>query len=533
MKPDPADRNFTRVETSTRETSAAVRVAIFVAHGMGQQVAFETLDGVATALREEHARVRHTKPDVAVRQVRNGDAHVPRAEVMLDGDSGRPHAVHLYEAYWAPLTEGQITTAETFWFLCTSAFQGVLHAFRGRFWRYLFGRRQSFRVSRRTAGAFLLAIAFVASLAVMNAVIVACLASRTLAGGGARWPSGPMLVDLTTDFAVFVLVAIVAGFIGVVWPLLRRRRRPDGTWSVPSANTVGICWGFVALAIVTTIVSGVLVATHVIRHSSPYAARFWQGTFFDGWFAGLLSDPVPGWTLARTIVIWAVVIAASWFVRQFVVQYVGDVAIYVTAHRVNRFYQTRQVIQERGKKIAEFIYGLAVEGSPRRYYDRVIVVGHSLGSVLAYDTLNAMIRDDADRPAPLGVVERTSMLLTLGSPLDKTAFIFRTQRDDRSEVREALAATVQPLIQRYAYRPARWINLWSPNDLIGAALHFYDEAPPGPDDTAETPAPDLANPKRVVNLADDEATTPLGAHSEHWTGRLFAKTLFAEATRTT
>jgi len=46
------------------------RVAIFVAHGMGQQVKFETLGTLATALRREAMRRGQNVPTVAVRMLR-------------------------------------------------------------------------------------------------------------------------------------------------------------------------------------------------------------------------------------------------------------------------------------------------------------------------------------------------------------------------------------------------------------------------------------------------------------------------------
>src|SRR5213080_2751829 len=58
-------------------------------------------------------------------------------------------------------------------------------------------------------------------------------------------------------------------------------------------------------------------------------------------------------------------------------------------------------------------------------YSRVVVVGHSLGSVLAYDTLNALINEDQVCAKQRGVVSKTRALITFGSPLDKTAFMFR------------------------------------------------------------------------------------------------------------
>ena len=91
-------------ERAARAPAHAPRVAILVAHGMGQQVKFETLDAVATALRGEALRRGQEEPGVAVRLLRFDEAAIPRAELTLRDAHGRERDVHLLEAYWAPLT---------------------------------------------------------------------------------------------------------------------------------------------------------------------------------------------------------------------------------------------------------------------------------------------------------------------------------------------------------------------------------------------------------------------------------------------
>jgi hypothetical protein len=152
------------------------------------------------------------------------------------------------------------------------------------------------------------------------------------------------------------------------------------------------------------------------------------------------------------------------------------------------------------------------------------MVGHSLGSVLAYDTLNALINLDNVCPdnERRGVVRRTRALITFGSPLDKTAFIFRMQASrDEDWIREQLAASAQPLILSYEqYRPLtfRWVNIWSSMDIISGSLEYYDD-PAGP------PSPE----QHVENLPDPQAWIPLAAHVQYWDGEVFRKELYRYA----
>jgi hypothetical protein len=74
------------------------------------------------------------------------------------------------------------------------------------------------------------------------------------------------------------------------------------------------------------------------------------------------------------------------------------------------------------------------------------------------------------------------------------------------------------MICDYRFRPRRWINVFSPWDIVSSRLDFYD--PPGSTDS-----------RRVDNVPDPLATTLLGAHLEYWTNPLIFDVLHAELTR--
>lgn len=101
-------------------------------------------------------------------------------------------------------------------------------------------------------------------------------------------------------------------------------------------------------------------------------------------------------------------------------------------------------------------------------------------------------------------------MITFGSPLDKTAFLFRTQVSSARNLREALAARQQPSILDYQkFRPIetfRWINIHAPADIISGQLDYYDAS----DRT------NLTDVNPVINLVDPEATTLLLAHVQYW-----------------
>jgi hypothetical protein len=237
--------------------------------------------------------------------------------------------------------------------------------------------------------------------------------------------------------------------------------------------------------------------------------------------------------IVRRGISWPLLFAISAGIRSLLVQYPGDLAAYVTPQALDRFHELREEIKDIVWKRARAVYAASSDdrdGAAGGFlYERCAMVGHSLGSVIAYDTLNRLIQDDEAAPgggagtvpAPptrLDIVSRTPIFLTFGSPLDKTAFVFGIAGKKTTEAREALAASVQPMICDYRFRPRRWVNVFSAWDIVSSSLDFYD--PPGSKD-----------PRRVENVRDPLATTLLGAHLEYWTNPLIFDVLHAELTR--
>ncbi len=219
---------------------------------------------------------------------------------------------------------------------------------------------------------------------------------------------------------------------------------------------------------------------------------------------------------ARTLG-WFALIGQAFFVRYFLIQYAGDVAAYISPFKSSKFDSIRNEIQAIGSRVARVVYGFdAVAGVP--HYKRIVVAGHSLGSVLAYDTLNGILNTDLTSPTPGSrkTVERTTHLITFGSPLEKTAFLFRNQSNHVADpIREEMAAAYQPLIRCYDpfRKRLKWINLWSKKDIVSGRLRYYDVVPEN-------------HAMHVRNMEDPDAHTPLAAHTQYWNGRLLAQTLF-------
>jgi len=460
------------------------KVALFVAHGMGQQVPFETMDCVAAGLMRI-AR-KGGKPAAAIRAETCliGGQKLQRIELDLKDEHDQPLEVHVYEGYWAPATEGQVRIMDVISFLLRGGFNGMRNAWKD-FHRWMFGGAVNFGKQPRTGIHLTLASAAVISLIVANFLVTVMFADRLAArlkdsSGGAIF-ADEKFTALTTLVAGWVIYSVGIGLL-----LLLAHRVRGRAWTLPLGV---LLWGWVAYTIALGVVP-------------PLALLGWLDVRAFG-FEVFNTYSVP---------VWVALLVVSYVLRELMIQFPGDVAAYISTHTLDRFQDIRTKIKDSVGKVAKAIYA-------SDEYEGVVWVGHSLGSVVVYDALNALIMDDELAQRPARAVARTRLLVTFGSPLDKIAFIFASQWVRATESREALAASFQPLILDYErFRGIPWVNIWSPADIISGSLDFYDD-------------PAKSNGREVRNLVDGRATTPLLAHVEYWDNRLLFEQIYAGVTR--
>ena len=317
---------------------------------------------------------------------------------------------------------------------------------------------------------------------------------------GARFVTG-LNDGLSYLFVGLLAVGAVYLIVGGMIKFLLAMRRVD-------KNSLKVLIGTLLVsALVGFVVFKLALAVY---HSWAMLGQFWVEAFLK------LQNNI-SWVLLVILTLW---------VRRLLVQYVGDVALYITSHTLDRFHNLRDKIREYVVDAARAVYACRSAETGQFDYDGVYIVGHSLGSVIAYETLNRLLNEDivAEEHETLDVLDRTKLLLTVGSPLDKIAFLFSLQRERTSLEREALAAASQPLILDPKFRkPGKfeWINIYATNDIISGRLEFFD--PPAQSKTRK-----LINP--IKNVRDEEATTLLAAHVEYWDNLLVFEKLHDKLT---
>jgi hypothetical protein len=407
-----------------------------------------TQNQAASPAQNLHANLRR------VRLTAQPDApELSRVEVTLVADDGKEVDVHLYESYWAPFTEGQISFTATVGFLYKSAWNGIKTA-----------------ISSRKRAAELASAEMTPEQKEIS--------HRNKSADGLkhfdRWMFGKFHDMPIKRWTFRILCALVIALTLLLLPALM-------VFTPAGIAAIKYLWNFVK-------------------------------PIYDNW---PVSFHIGALAAAIIILIFALI------VRYCVVEFVGDVAIYVSSYKVSRYDEIRTKIQNEVKSVARQIYSAGIADTSSPQYDDVVIVGHSLGSVISYDLLNWSINwDQVENNFKHRVVGRTKRLITFGSPLDKTAFLFRTQVSSARSLREALAARQQPLILDYTkFRPLdtfRWINIYSPWDIVSGSLEYYD-------------VKDMPGYNGIINVRDPEATTPLLAHVQYWNNAELHKQLYDAA----
>lgn len=610
-------KTFAEVAEHFTKPGVVDKRAIWIVHGMGQQVPFETLDSLAEGVLSAATpgypagTQNHKPPRVAAVKFLSADNPsntqvVQRVEIDLPRDRGTPteKELHLYEAYWAPITEGVPKLSDVVSFFMKGGLRGVWNCLRP-FRRAMFpndtspilGRDVSegkcdqgfwnFRVWKRTAWEIVLTLLLLLALGAINAVILAASAAHLKFSFFGAWPISEHWDQLTAIASAVSSLALTFGATLFLAEMSRPGELPRRLRNVVCV----LCW----IALTITALSILIAAgcMFLISRISFIGARFqgmhYHASQFVSTSAILLAiflcafaaarrgvlrsrgmsyrdngfplalflvsfalhvallyllvrvelhryfDPkdLP-WTFQKSVDfiaspfwVWPALLAISKLVRDIMVEYPGDVAVYITPNQLDRFDEVRKKIKQVALDSLMPLYS-ARATDPHSgktdlsmpLYSKIAVVGHSLGSVIAYDTLNKLLTLDELISNQFDVAGRTRVLETFGSPLDKIAFFFNVMGKDTYRIREQLAASVQPLIQDYQrFRRFPWINVYSPNDIICGHLRFYDVINPGP-----------AVPPGVESVRDPDAVIPLVAHVEYWKNRTVWDRLFQEIT---
>jgi hypothetical protein len=283
-------------------------VAIFVCHGMGQQVHFETIEGVVNALlREQGLRAAQTeaKPGLLKRLtarpprapqgagaevVKLGDQSILRACLTLGTDVDY-REVHIYEGYWAPLTEGKIGVWQVFAFLLGTAGLGIWNCLRnGRFTRFIFNKKEAFQGLHVVGLAMLAFLTYFTLLLLVGPVLLATVVTLTsflsllFSKNTAAWIASPRVAAETWYVARIEIFLFALGIATVVLPNLYKwfRRKmfllQIAGWMIRAVSFALALWGLVGAGLTAgrAFVSFARYAAQNVAGLSPVASNLIQ-----------------------------------------------------------------------------------------------------------------------------------------------------------------------------------------------------------------------------------------------------------------
>lgn len=473
------------------------RTAILVIHGIGEQEPYEPLDAFARGL---FSHFKQRCPGVFLSPIQIGHKdwtqvgmriEFPESTGSLNGTTGGKRFIDLFEYYWAPATEGKRTAVETVKWVLKTDFT-PLRYFVDDLQQELGsanenGRKPSLALKRVTQvwlREVLRVVCLYLPLAVLFAFVLSRLLSvssyarsalRVLAAVQAAWGrQGQRGLSQLAHLLPSVLTLFTnAVLLLMVWFALQTyfewRRHPGDAID----NRADRWWLKANLASIAVLL---IPAAYLdlVRYRAAFAAVF-----------EVLLRPANLAALASL----ALLVSLSYVLTA----YVADIAVYTNMDAKSKDYDVRNKILAGSTEALK----LLLKNSD---YDRVLLAGHSLGSVIAYDTINELLLEcssapaaDSDKSERIHCAELRKLkgMATFGSPLDKIYYFFRehVKRD------QAIRAQVLSLLHsfrkcqshrdygqfKFTYKldcldrdgEFTWINAWAKRDYVSAKLKFY------------------------------------------------------------
>lgn len=469
---------------------------MLVIHGIGEQNPYETLDNFARHLAGFLRKRCDSELTISPQKIAHDDwvEVCIRLTTLHGGPERKRGEIDLYEYYWAPCTEDKITYRETLAWLIKTDLSPIQH----------FGDNVQLEKAAAEAAKTDLRIQLEkASTEAADPRILPQMAKKIF------WR------EIVRIMVLYLPVLVV--LIGLAYWLTIDFKWSDFYDKVSGAlaGKQGVFWAGVTAflgmaAVMAWIVASSLWKSHRRKNKSisPRGEQFWiilaSASIFQfvglAWLTADLSKI--GWEhylksaivqIATLKLLLAAGVAAV--LRYFLTAYVGDVAVYVNADAKSKNYEARcKILSESALALTRILK------DKNRKYNQVIVAGHSLGSVIAYDTIDELLNESGTRKDQLAPkdqrlqitqsdLEKLTGLITFGSPLDKVYYFFREHVAPDQAIRAQILSYLHSFrkvdsgrhydpykFEQYtAPEPSRllWLNAWSKMDIISGRLHFY------------------------------------------------------------
>ncbi len=196
-------------------------------------------------------------------------------------------------------------------------------------------------------------------------------------------------------------------------------------------------------------------------------------SFTPTWVTGLLGEDALDPTSTANILLAISAVLATLRIPYFLREYMGDVYFWATYEETAEKHQKRRAILSHCVNLVEHVL--------RTDCERVVIVAHSLGSTIAFDTILELERKNraagkstASTAASKVPLEKIQHFITMGSPIDKIHYFFESQTSNYhryNRVVEDIRGDISrsPFV-RNRFPHIHWINFWDRADIISGSL---------------------------------------------------------------
>lgn len=449
------------------------RAAILIIHGIGQQPRYETLLKFCAGF-YRHLRARGFDPRVCLVPVSELPPGVNRGlRVRLASQHGS-FITDIFEYYWGPFIQAKMTPLSIIrWFLART-----------------FPRPEQLAVfphAKALWDGFILTIYLLFAVALLIFSVAVVLGGE---GANGTFPANILMFQSLAEIAhalnwvalisptfwvwflvlAYALWQVLSRCVGILGILLRRPPEllsieddcedPDGPAHLDTDRAKTLLGNLFWLLLWLVIYEG--ASLQMSAFSMLYQKRL------------------------------ALMVVALWAFREllktFFINFIGDIPAYLSRNEYAPSYPARRKIIDTGSDLLSGLIGLgrkdasditikAIPEPPGQYeevdrnpcrYERVIVAGHSLGSVIGLDILRqTFLRASRD-----ACWETITHFITFGSPLRKISYLTLQEEGDPQRLRlDSFTRTLTPVFRKGAPNEMVWWNFVLPTDPVADYLN--------------------------------------------------------------
>jgi hypothetical protein len=509
------------------------RLAILVIHGMGTQKPYETLDQFARGVEAQLNPLQHPPtysrtlefrehPSDPAKQQEHWTQAIVRLRALQPERPDKPALIDLVEYYWAPIINGRIKSLQSLQFLIKSALspfdylrenlvaiaevscddagktspratqEGLPPTSDGQILQILV---------RELARSVFVFFPMIVLLAGAYSLVAQPLRNALAPKHDADWLtyfwSGKLSWISAIEVALAALRWLVIFMTGkfLIQSILNADDPPPKLRKLLVRCDLFVAVLFLALIALPFLDPLWRLIARLFRGTATLAAQASQlnpnhHQQVEGIFRLLhLRIAFAPLSLRLVHVLGYIALAGLVFlINRFLTTAIGDLTVYLGSDTLSTNFVARsQILEECTQTVRGLLeeqLDLVPDRTPIRY-DRVILAAHSLGSVIAYDTLNDLMAQSMASVTPDRSLQRISALFTFGCPLNKVYYFFRARTSPKTYVLDEILYALHSFRLRNPppagalpppdpFHPAfEWLNAWCPMDVISGRMLFY------------------------------------------------------------